>query len=197
MMKRCVIAALASFAVNGAFGQAATGRLPGNEADRASPASLGQLPQATKNAKNPDLQAPPRGGNPLWGVPISALSATRERPIFSASRRPPAPPPPIPVAAAPLPPPPPPPEQPHFTLVGTALGKPSDVALVLDQTTKSLVRLHVGESASGWFLRSVEGRTMTLEKESQVVTLSLPVPGATAVAGPRVLNVASGFGRAF
>src|ERR1700736_2657436 len=28
-------------------------------------------------------------GNPLWSVPLSALSATQERPIFSASRRPP------------------------------------------------------------------------------------------------------------
>src|SRR5690348_5378824 len=30
-------------------------------------------------------------GNPLWSIPLSALAATRERPIFSASRRPPQP----------------------------------------------------------------------------------------------------------
>ena len=28
-------------------------------------------------------------GNPLWSVPLSALTATQTRPIFSASRRPP------------------------------------------------------------------------------------------------------------
>src|SRR5437762_14197470 len=28
-------------------------------------------------------------GNPLWSVPLSVLSATQDRPIFSASRRPP------------------------------------------------------------------------------------------------------------
>src|SRR5450631_3845625 len=33
----------------------------------------------------------PLTGNPLWGVPLQSLSATRERPIFLPSRRPPAP----------------------------------------------------------------------------------------------------------
>ena len=109
---------------------------------------------------------------------MSALSVTRDRPIFSGSRRPPAPPaPPMPVAEAP-PPPPAAPEQPPLTLVGTAIGKPQNVALILNQTTRTLVRLHVGEEAAGWYLRSVDARTMTLEKASQQVTLSLPVPGA-------------------
>src|SRR5213592_1892653 len=31
------------------------------------------------------------GGNPLWGIPMERLSATRDRPIFSLSRRPPPP----------------------------------------------------------------------------------------------------------
>src|SRR5476649_297820 len=31
----------------------------------------------------------PVSGNPLWSVPLSVLTATQERPIFSASRRPP------------------------------------------------------------------------------------------------------------
>src|SRR4051812_40812938 len=31
---------------------------------------------------------PVPAGNPLWSVPLSALPATQERPIFSASRRP-------------------------------------------------------------------------------------------------------------
>src|SRR5262245_28391744 len=40
--------------------------------------------------------APPRGareprGNPLWAIPLELLSASRERPIFLPSRRPPAP----------------------------------------------------------------------------------------------------------
>lgn len=137
------------------------------------------------------------GGNPLWGIPLSALSATRERPLFTASRRPPAPlPPPKVEAVAPPPPPPAEPEKPPFTLVGTAIGQSHDVALVLDQASKALVRLHIGESAKGWVLRSVELHAMTLEKDSQSATLSMPEPGTNAPPSgmgaqpPRVTDVA-------
>ena len=103
----------------------------------------------------------------------------------------------MPVAEAPPPPPPAEPEQPHFTLVGTAIGKPQDVALILDQTTKNLVRLHVGEAVSGWYLRSVELRTMTLEKDSQVVTVSLPVPSSPAAEASAGACVSSPVSREF
>jgi general secretion pathway protein N len=136
--------------------------------------------------KKPNPRPIPPGANPLWGIPISLLSATRERPIFSASRRPPVPlPPPMPVAEAP-PPPPGAPEPPPFTLIGTAVGMPRNVALVLDQTTKSLVRLHVGEAASGWYLRSVDPRTMTVEKNGHVAILTLPAPAKAPILAARV-----------
>jgi len=182
MIRRCayVIAVMASFAVNGALSQEPAGaNLRGNLTDPAGPTTEQHLAAA----KNPYLRQPPPGGNPLWGIPVSSLSVTQERPLFSASRRPPAPPaplapPPMPVAAAP---PPAEPERPPLTLVGTAIGKPQNVALILNQTTKSFIRLHVGEAAMGWYLRSVDSRTMTLEKNNQLVTLSLPAPGATPV----------------
>src|SRR5262245_1587560 len=68
--------------------------------------------------------------NPLWAVTLTSLSVTRERPIFSPSRRPPQPPA---IAAPPpaKPPPPPPPakaaepERPSLTLVGTIAGSES------------------------------------------------------------------------
>jgi general secretion pathway protein N len=82
------------------------------------------------------------------------------------------------VTAAPPPPKPAEPEQPLLTLVGTAIGQTQNVAVVLDRTTKTLVRLHVGEAASGWILRSVDSRAMTVEKNSQTVTLALPEPGS-------------------
>jgi general secretion pathway protein N len=134
--------------------------------------------------KTPGSQLPPPGGNPLWGIPISALTATRERPVFSASRRPPAPPAAAePVAEAP-PPPPAEPERPRLTLVGTVTGEPQNVAVVQDQTTKSLVRLHVGEAVSGWFLRSIDARRVTVEKNSQTITVALPAPGSAPVGPP-------------
>ena len=179
-LSACLIAALAAFSLDSAYGQVSGGDSQGND------------------KKSTSAQTPPAGANPLWGVSLSALSATRDRPIFSASRRPPAPPPPPTVAATPPPPPPAVPEQPNFALLGTAVSNTQTVALVLDQATKAIIRLHPGESASGWSLRSVDGRSMTLEKNSQVATVSLPAPGE-APAGPRMpaFNIAGKFGRTF
>jgi general secretion pathway protein N len=156
--------------LNKAFAQATTGvTLEENDLSRSSRDKL-PIPAVIHS---PGAQLPPPGGNPLWGIPMSALTATRERPVFSATRRPPAPPPaPMPIVEAP--PPPAEPEQPLVALVGTATGETENVAVVMDQTSKNLVRLHVGEAISGWFLRSVDARTMTLEKNSRSVTLALP-----------------------
>ena len=162
--------------MNGAISQEPAGAsLRGNVTDQVSPTTE----QHVAAAKNPDLRQPPPGGNPLWGIPISSLPVTRERPLFSASRRPPAPPAPWrrpPCLLPKLRRRPPEPERPPLTLVGTAIGNPQNVALILNQTTKSFIRLHVGEAALGWYLRSVDLRTMTLEKNNQLVTLSLPRP---------------------
>jgi hypothetical protein len=176
MITRCVyaIVAIGLFSLNGANGQAADGiSLGQNDTVR----TLDAL-SALAVRQSPDVQAAPVGGNPLWGVPISALNATQDRPVFSPSRRPPAPPAAAePVAETPAPPPPPAePEHPLLTLVGTVIGERQTIAIVVDQTTKNLVRLHVGEAVSGWLLRSVDSRAMTVEKDSQTVTLGLPAP---------------------
>ena len=171
----CVIVAIGAFSVNEAIAQTVGVTLREKDAGQTSP-NTEQLPAAPKDA---GAQQPPPGGNPLWGIPISALDATRERPVFSASRRPPMPPVVAQrVTAAPPPPKPAEPEKPLLTLVGTASGKNQNVAVVLDGTTKTLVRLHVGEAASGWILRSVDSRTVTCEKNSQTVTVALPAPGS-------------------
>jgi general secretion pathway protein N len=147
--------------------------------------------------QTPGAQLPPPGGNPLWGIPVSALTATRERPIFSPTRRPPAPPPePVP-AAEPPPPPPAEPEQPLLTLVGTATGETDNVAVVVDQNTKNLVRLHIGEAVSGWYLRSIDSRAMTLEKDNRRVTLTLPAASESAAPAPADAPEAALISRAF
>jgi general secretion pathway protein N len=166
-----VIVAIGAFFVNEAIGQTFREMAAGQTSPNTE-----QPPTVPKDA---GARRPPPGGNPLWGIPISALDATRERPIFSASRRPPMPPVVAQrVTAAPPPPKPAEPEQPLLTLVGTAIGQTQNVAVVLDRTTKTLVRLHVGEAASGWILRSVDSRAMTVEKNSQTVTVALPAPGS-------------------
>jgi hypothetical protein len=116
-------------------------------------------------------------GNPLWGIPLGSLSATRERPIFSASRRG------APVAvsvprSAPVKPivRPPEPEHLNLTLVGTVVSEADSIGVFLDQSTNIFVRLRTGEEHSGWIVRSIKGREALLEKNSRTQTLSLPAP---------------------
>jgi len=132
----------------------------------------------------PQPPAPQRtlSPNPLWEVPLVKLSITRERPIFSPSRRPP----PVVIAAPPASPAPPPPpklprvERPQLSLVGTVSGDDERFGIFVDQTTKAALRLRIGEDYQGWKLRAVQGREVTLEYEQQSAILTLPQPGTTS-----------------
>jgi general secretion pathway protein N len=188
----CVIVAMGGFSASEAIAQAPVGATLREKASGQTILNTEQPPAAAREV----AARPPPGGNPLWGIPLSALDATKERPIFSASRRPPMPPVVAQRVAAPPPPKPAEPEHPPVTLVGTVIGKPKNVAVVLDRATKTIVRLHVGEATSGWILRSVDARTMTVEKNSQTVTLALPAPGA-APTSPFPVSEASGAAREF
>ena len=70
-----------------------------------------------------NAEPPATAGNPLWALPLERLSITRERPIFSPSRRPPTP---APTYVAPVavrqPATPPEPERPAVSLIGTVIG---------------------------------------------------------------------------
>jgi general secretion pathway protein N len=147
------------------------------------PAPVDVTPSAAPRAERP---ADPTG-NPLWALPLSALTATRERPIFLPSRRAPAPAVAGTPAVAPPPPPPPPPaepEQPPLTLVGAIAGDSEGFAVFLDQATNNVVRLKTGQDHQGWVLRAVKGREATLEKNKRTATLSLPVPTAASLSEP-------------
>jgi hypothetical protein len=129
-------------------------------------------------------EAPTVAANPLWAIPLSALTATRTRPLFTPSRRPPAPVVASVPVAAPRPPAPPPavPQHPNLMLVGTVASGNEGVAVFIDTTTRDTVRLRTGEGHSGWILQSVERSAATLQKGQQTETLALP--RATAVAAP-------------
>jgi hypothetical protein len=51
-------------------------------------ADLGPAP----HIKSVELERAAPTGNPLWAIPLTDLSDTRDRPIFAPSRRPPPPP---------------------------------------------------------------------------------------------------------
>jgi hypothetical protein len=142
-------------------------------------------------APAPTKETPPASkreitGNPLWGITLKQLSNTRDRPIFSPSRRPPpaavvnrpfVPPPP-----PPAPPPPRPPERPMLALLGTIAGENEGIALFMETTTQNVVRLRTGEAHEGWVLKSVHRREAELEKNNRTETVSLPTPGGDGAA---------------
>jgi general secretion pathway protein N len=116
-------------------------------------------------------------GNPLWTIPLNALGATRERPLFAPSRRPAMHA--LPAVIANVPPPPPPaaePEQLGLRLLGTIAGRDDGIAICLNLATSEVVRVRTGESFEGWNLRTVRGREATFEKASRQEVLALPSP---------------------
>ncbi|MDQ0503334.1 RodZ family helix-turn-helix domain-containing protein [Xanthobacter agilis] len=128
-------------------------------------------------------------GNPLWAIPLSTLSATRERPIFSPSRRPPpraedaealpdAPETSSPDASSSA--------APSFSLVGTITGPGAGFGLFHDTGSDQAFRLRTGDTHDGWTLKSVEAQRVTLGKDGATATLSLPARegGASASTDP-------------
>jgi hypothetical protein len=131
-------------------------------------------------ARKSDPESPASTGNPLWPLPLKQLSVTRERPLFSPSRRPP--PPSIPAVVTPVvvrqPIKPPEPEHPAVSLLGTVIGTDDQIGVFLDTDTRNVVRLRVGEDHRGWTLRLVKAREVTLVKDGeQTITLELRPPG--------------------
>jgi general secretion pathway protein N len=122
---------------------------------------------------------PPASGNPLWSVPLSVLTATQERPIFSASRRPPPRAvvgPVVEPVAAPVVQKPAEPEHPALALIGAVVGESDAIAVFLDRTNLAVVRMRTGETHSGWELSSVLPREVTLKKADRVEVLVLQRP---------------------
>jgi general secretion pathway protein N len=147
---------------------------------------------AVKPLAKPSLEpARTPTGNPLWSVPLSALSATQERPIFSASRRRPQRAVVAPAAQAVAPPPPPAePDRPALALIGAVVGDGDAIAVFLDRTNQKIVRLREGESHAGWQISLVQGREVTLKKadRSEVLVLQRQEGPVGAPAGaPAVL----------
>jgi hypothetical protein len=121
--------------------------------------------------------------NPLWAIPLTQLSGTRDRPIFSPSRRP------APVVAdtEPVVVKPPPRKKeiqpPPLSLVGTIASDDESYGIFIDQSTKAALRLKVGEDYQGWKLLKIRGREVTMQKDQQAAVLALPRPGGGEASG--------------
>jgi general secretion pathway protein N len=134
----------------------------------------------------PAVQAKPSpSDNPLWGIPLKLLTNTRDRPLFSSSRRPPPSAtvgPPVAVA----PPPAQKPkvsEQPQLSLVGTIVNGDDGYGIFMDQSNKVPVRIRIGASYQGWTLRSIKAGAVTLEKDQDTAMLAFPKSAAESKGG--------------
>lgn len=134
-----------------------------------------RAPRATEPANQASTE------NPLWAISLKDLSATRERPIFSPSRRPPPA-----VVAAPFTPPPVPiePVQPELSLIGTVAGIKQGFGIFMDKVANKTIRLKTGEMHEGWTLRDVRAREIVFQKKDVTVTLALPARAPTATTPP-------------
>jgi hypothetical protein len=145
-----------------------------------SPASTARDEAETPSSVPSADPAPPKG-NPLWAIPLRALAATRDRPLFSVSRRPPSPAIPgtpdpaasvMPVVIKSAEP-----ERPPLVLVGTIVSAGVRIAVLLNQTTKLVTRLREGEEESGWRVKTILLRSTVLERDARSVKIELPKTG--------------------
>lgn len=112
--------------------------------------------------------------NPLDTLRLDDLTASRERPLFAPSRRPPPaarvePPPAVelaPEVAKAAPPPP-------FDLVGAVVGENARFALLRQRATNKVVRLRPGEVAEGWRVTTIGIRSVVLERDGRSDALAL------------------------
>jgi general secretion pathway protein N len=155
-------------------------RLAGPRTGASSPAEPVTSVRAAAPAAQP---ARTLSANPLWAIPLTQLSGTRDRPIFSPSRRPP----PVVATTEPVVVKPPPRkkeiEPPPLSLVGTIASDDESFGIFIDQSTKAALRLKAGEDYQGWKLQQIRGREVTMEKDRQAAVLTLPPPGGEQASG--------------
>ena len=107
--------------------------------------------------------------NPLEAQPLDRLSATRERPLFSPTRRPIPPPPPpspeaAPVAVVAQPP--------NVQLFGIVVDDEGARAIVRSGAEK-VDRVQIGDDIGGWKVSQIEGRRLVLSLDGRFATFTL------------------------
>jgi general secretion pathway protein N len=115
-------------------------------------------------------EAPVAPANPLAAQTLDRLSATRERPLFSPTRRPPPPPPEI--VRGPEPPPPPAPP-PNVALFGIVMDGEEARAVVRAGPANQVVRVRIGDDVGGWKVSQIEGRKLVLSLDGRLATFTL------------------------
>jgi general secretion pathway protein N len=115
--------------------------------------------------------------NAIVEISLDRLSATRDRPLFSPSRRPPAPAPIAIRTEEPVPEPLPEPSPPGVTLFGTVVGRQGARAFIATGTGDQIIRVQPGDDISGWTVTEITQRNLVLSRAEQSATFTLFSPG--------------------
>jgi hypothetical protein len=107
--------------------------------------------------------------SPLAAQPLDRFSATRDRPLFSPTRRPPAPPPVAAAVAAPTAAPPAPP--PNVVLLGVVMD--GDDAHAVVRTGPKILRVRIGDEIGGWKVGQIEARKLVLLLKGRTATFAM------------------------
>jgi general secretion pathway protein N len=124
---------------------------------------------ATAPRAQPTDQSTGTLANPLEAQPLDRLWVTRERPLFSPTRRPTPPPPPPPPEAAPVAVVPRPP---NVQLFGIVVDDEGARAIVRSGTEK-VDRVQIGDDIGGWKVAQIEGRRLVLSLDGRFATFTL------------------------
>ena len=118
----------------------------------------------------PGHTKPSAAHNPLAAQPLDYLSATRDRPLFLRSRRPPAPPPPV---VERVEPPSRPVPLPSLVLLGVVKDENGALAVVRSRSADEVIRARVGEEIETWKVTEIEPRRLVLSHDDRLVSFAL------------------------
>ena len=136
-------------------------------------------PSPVSAADDPPLGQGEVAASPLAGQKLERLSATRERPLFSPTRRPPPAPPAI--VQGPPPPPPPPPD---VALLGVVMDGEQARAVIRASPADKMTRVTIGDDVGGWKVAQIEGRKLVLSLDGRLATFMM-FSGDSAKSAPR------------
>jgi hypothetical protein len=105
--------------------------------------------------------------SPLAAQPLDRFSATRDRPLFSPTRHPPA------VAAVAPAPPPPPPPPPNVALLGVVMDGEQAQAVIRAGPTAKVLRVSIGDDIGGWKVGQIEERKLVLLLNGRTATFTM------------------------
>ena len=123
-----------------------------------------------------DIEMPAVSDNPVAEVPLDRLSDTRDRPLFSRSRRPLAPPAPAAIAARVEPQPLPLLPPPGVALFGIVVGPQGARAYIATGAADRIIGVRLGDDVSGWTVTAITQSNLVLSRAERSATFTLFSP---------------------